>query len=119
MAEKRTRKVILGEILEVEGVKGNAEYTEVISKIIEQIDKKNSYKGETKTQKENAGIMEIIKETLRTMNTKARISEIQASNEQLGELSNQKMSALLKKLVDNNEVIKTIDKKIAYFEIAE
>ena len=34
-------------------------------------------------------------------------------------ISNQKISALLKKLVDNNEVTKVIEKKIAYFKIAE
>ena len=119
MANKRTKKIILNEILEVEGVKNNVEFTETIQKLIEQIDKKNAYKGETVTQKENAKIIEIIKETLAKMNEKARISDIQDANENLANLSNQKMSALLKKLVDTGIVIKTIDKKLAYFEIAE
>ena len=119
MAEKRTRAMILGEILEVEGVKGNTEYSETIQKLIDQINKKNASKGETATQKENVVIMEIIKETLATLNGKARISEIQDANKKLQELSNQKMSALLKKLVDSELVKKTIEKKVAYFELAE
>ena len=47
-----------------------------------------------------------------------RISEIQDANDRLGELSNQKMSALLKKLVDTEKVVKTTDKKVTYFSIA-
>ena len=110
--------MILSEILEVEGVKGNTEFTETIQKLIDQIDKKNAYKGETATQKENAKIIETIRETLAKINEKARISDIQGANESLEGLSNQKMSALLKKLVDTGIVKKTIEKKIAYFEIA-
>ena len=33
--------------------------------------------------------------------------------------SNQKLSALLKKLVDAGRVIKTVDKKKSYFSVAE
>ena len=119
MAEKRTKKVVFTEMLEIEEIKSNPEYKELIEKTIAQIDKKNSYKGETKLQKENNATMELIKEVLATINTKVRIGELQEANENLKVLSNQKMSALLKKLVDNNEVIKTIDKKVAYFELAE
>lgn len=37
----------------------------------------------------------------------------------MAQYSNQKLSALLKQMVDNGEVVRTMDKKKAYFEVAE
>jgi hypothetical protein len=37
----------------------------------------------------------------------------------LGGLSNQRVSALLRQLVESGEVVKTIDKKKSYFAVAE
>mgnify|MGYP003476065849 FL=1 len=45
------------------------------------------------------------------------ITEIQTSNEDLKELSNQKISALLKQLVDTDLVERIVDKKKTYFQI--
>ena len=44
-------------------------------------------------------------------------SGIQKRNEELETLSNQKMSALLKKLIDAKKVEKVMDKKKAYFKL--
>jgi len=85
---------------------------------IELLSRKSASKTETKTQKENVEIMEIIVSTLTKLAKPSRISEIQNANDRLGELSNQKMSALLKKLVDTEKVVKTTDKKVTYFSIA-
>ena len=38
---------------------------------------------------------------------------------EFSEYSNQKLSALVKQLVDNGEILKTVDKKKSYFEVAE
>lgn len=86
---------------------------------IELLDNKAGRKVETATQKENVKTMEIIVETLTEIARPVRISELQSANETLSTLSNQKMSALLKKLVDNKVVNKTIDKKVALFSIGE
>ena len=50
---------------------------------------------------------------------KATVSDIEKNSEELAEYSNQKLSALVKQLVDNGEVTKTVDKKKSYFEVAE
>ena len=50
---------------------------------------------------------------------KSTISDIQKNSEELAEYSNQKLSALVKQLVDNGEVTKTVDKKKSYFEVVE
>ena len=48
------------------------------------------------------------------------ISDLQKQNKEMSEYSNQKLSAMLKKLVDNEKtVIKTIDKKKSFFSLAE
>ena len=82
----------------------------------ELLEKKSSNSGQTKTQKENEVIKEKIIATLRELDKYATITDIQNANAELGEYSNQKISALLKQLVDNKEIEKVIDKKKAYFK---
>jgi DNA-binding transcriptional regulator GbsR (MarR family) len=46
------------------------------------------------------------------------ISEFQGlSTSEVATLSNQKLSALLKKLVEENKVVKTVEKKKSYFSV--
>jgi hypothetical protein len=72
----------------------------------------------TATQKANEDIKVEILNVLANYEGKATIKDIQDQHEMLATLSNQKMSALLTQLVNTNKVVKTIDKKKAYFEIA-
>lgn len=83
---------------------------------IELLSKKSSRTAPTKTQVENEAIKEKIVATLVQLNKYATITEIQNANTELADLSNQKVSALLKQLVDTNIVEKMIDKKKAYFK---
>ena len=82
----------------------------------ELLEKKSSNSGQTKTQKENEILKEKIVETLKELNKFSTITEIQKSNAELANLSNQKISALLKQLVDTNVIEKVIEKKRAYFK---
>ena len=83
---------------------------------IELLSKKSSRTAPTKTQVENEAIKEKIVATLVELGRYATITEIQNANTELADLSNQKISALLKQLVDTNIVDKMIDKKKAYFK---
>ncbi len=83
---------------------------------IELLSKKSSKTAPTKTQVENEKLKEKIVATLVELNKYATITEIQEANVELAELSNQKVSALLKQLVDTKIVEKMIDKKKAYFK---
>lgn len=122
---RKTQTMLIEEIEEIVKVHGTQEQLEFLNKKKEQIAKKNENKGLTATQKANEVLIDIIKETLSKCDKAVRINELQDLDERLamtekGEpISNQKISALLKKLVDNGEVVKTIEKKIAYFKIAE
>lgn len=99
-------------------MKGNEEVVNFCNHEIELLEKKASNKSATKTQKENAILKDTIVETLKGLG-KVRISEIQNANEDLANLSNQKMSALLTQLVNDKVVTKTTEKKISYFSIEE
>ena len=46
------------------------------------------------------------------------VTEIQSKDNVLGDLSNQKVSALIRQLVESGEVVKTVDKKKSYFSLA-
>lgn len=83
---------------------------------IELLSKKSSRTAPTKTQVENEAIKEKIVATLVELGRYATITEIQNANTELADLSNQKISALLKQLVDTNIVEKMLDKKKAYFK---
>ena len=84
---------------------------------LELLDRKSSKSVETKTQIENKNIMETILSELTRIARPITISELQNESDILKEYSNQKLSALLKKLVDSNQVVKTTDKKKSYFSI--
>ena len=84
---------------------------------LELLDRKSSKSAETKTQIENKSIMETILSELTRIARPITISELQSESDILKEYSNQKLSALLKKLVDSNQVVKTTDKKKSYFSV--
>lgn len=125
--KKRTRKVILGEILKLAEVQANEEYTNELNKIITQLEKKNSKGGATKTQKENEIVANMLMEELAKVGNPITITDLMNSSEVVKEyrlengnaLSNQKISAIFKQLVENNKIVKVIDKKKSYFSIAD
>lgn len=99
-------------------VADNAELVAFIDHELELLDKKASKSSQTKTQKENEGIKDLILEGLRELNRPSTITDLQGV-ETLKEFSNQKLSALVKQLVESGSVVKSTDKKKSYFAIAE
>lgn len=97
---------------------GRTDLVEFCEHEIDLLSRKRVNGTKTKTQIENENIKNVIVNVLTNVAKALTISEIQANDSTLAELSNQKMSALLKQLVDSKVVSKTIDKKKAYFEIA-
>ena len=115
MANKKTKREFFGEIKEI--VKGNAELVAFIDHELELLDKKTSAKS-TKVNTEQVELMEKIVDALNEIGRSVTISELQKENAEMAEYSNQKLSAMLKKLVDNKQVTKMIDKKKSYFMVA-
>lgn len=83
---------------------------------IELLDKKAS-NSKSKVDEKGEEIKNLIIATLTDLARPATISDIQDNNQELKELSNQKISAYLKKLVDSEIITKTFDKRKAYFSI--
>ena len=118
--KKMTKKETINLLIDV--LMGNKEVEDVqifidfLTHERELLERKSSNSGQTKTQKENEILKEKIVETLKELNKFSTITEIQESNTELADLSNQKISALLKQLVDTNVIEKVIEKKKAYFK---
>lgn len=123
MANKMTKKEWFVEIkaivekAELDKEK-KAGMTEFINHEVELLEKKHSKSGQTKTQKENLEIMEKIMTALAEVGKPVTITELQSASTEMAEYSNQKLSALLKKLVDGGRVVKTQEKKKSYFSVA-
>lgn len=118
MANKMTKKDYFNQLLAIKEVSANEDLVGFINHEIELLAKKSGKSGQTKTQKENEGILKTIVECLATDRTPMTITELQGAYTELADFSNQKLSALMKKLVDNGTVTKTIDKKKSYFVLA-
>lgn len=84
---------------------------------IELLDRKHSKTSQTKTQKENELIKESIVKALTEIDRPVTITELQNESAEMEVYSNQKLSALLKQLVQGGIVAKTIDKKKSYFSV--
>lgn len=96
----------------------NAEIVDFCNHEIELLTNRKSHsKGMTATQKANVEVKAVIVNVLREVETPLTVTEI-LTDERLAMYSNQKISALLRQLVDAHEVIKTIEGKKAKFAIA-
>lgn len=113
---KMTKKEMFGFI--AEAMSDNESVVEFCNHEIELLERKASKSGSTKTQKENVAIMDSILECLGTVGKPVTITEFQSACPEMAQFSNQKLSALLKKLVDGGKVVKTIDKKKSFFSVA-
>lgn len=129
MANKKTKKDFYMEMVEIFQELGKGEYVDFCNHQIELLDKKSTgSKGLTKVQQENETIKNMIleelakhqgengitiTELLKQSNVLSNYVTVEGKN-----ITNQKLSALMKKLVDNEKTVsRTIDKKTSYFKI--
>ena len=105
------------EIVEGANVDNSAEIVNFLNNEIKLLNKKSNVK--TETQKENEVLMKVVFNTLVEVGKPMTVSELMSANEEVGAMSNQKVSALLKKLKEDERVVRVEDKKKAYFSIAE
>ena len=60
----------------------------------------------------------LVLSTEETVTNGMTVSEMQKASEMLAGYSNQKISAILRKMIDSGTIVKTVDKKKSYFSIA-
>ena len=116
MANKKTLKDYFNEIITLAEENGRDDLVEFAKGRIEVLNKKTENRKPSKTDEVNAHIKEVIVDTLGGVE-KATVSELIKLNDELRELSNQKVSALLRQLVETGKVEKFVDKKKSYFSI--
>ena len=94
---------------------------------IELLSRKNSKSGATKTQKENKIVANMLAEELAKIGKPITITDLMNSSEIVkgytlengNNLTNQKISAIFKQLVESQKIVKVVDKKKSYFSIGE
>lgn len=94
---------------------------------IELLSRKNSKSGATKTQKENEIVANMLVEELAKIGKPITITDLMNTSEIVkgytlengNNLTNQKISAIFKQLVENQKIVKIVDKKKSYFSIVE
>ena len=93
---------------------------EFLAHEVELLEKKNSKSGgQTKLQKENEILLDQLEIALADFNEPVTITDfMKKSTHEVATLSNQKLSALMKKLVEDRQtVVKVVDKKKSYFSL--
>ena len=104
----------------------DTEFTEAIAKLsgmAEKLAEKRSTPSKADKEKsaEHKAIADeiiLVLSTEETVINGMTVSEMQKASDKLAEYSNQKISAILRKMVDSGTIVKTVDKKKSYFSIA-
>lgn len=133
MANKTTKREYFGQvvaIVEASNVANKADIIKFLNHEVELLDKKSDKGKATPTRAANAVTLNVIKEVLGGLEKPATITEL-LTDERLQSytettkdgsksiaMTNQKLSSLVKKLVGAGEVVRTEDKKKAYFSLA-
>lgn len=118
MANKKTQREMFNEIITFATEYEREDIVTFAKERIAVLDKKSQSKKATKAQEENEVLKDVIVDTLEVIG-KGTVTDIIKANENLGEFSNQKISALLRQLVNAKTVDKTTEKGKSIFTLAE
>lgn len=118
--KKMTKRDYFNSLLNLSEVKANAELTAFIEHELELLAKKNtSEKKPTAVQVVNGGIKDAIYDAMQE-NRLYTITEIIKEVAECADLSNQRVSALIRQMKDDGKVERVEEKRKAYFrKIAE
>lgn len=123
MEKKMTKKEMFAQVIAMaQGEEVTVAMEEIVAFAEHEIELLNKKAG-SKSKKEsandvkNAQLMEVITGVLLNAEKPLTVSEIMAESEELSELSNQKVSALMKKLFESGKVTKSTDKRKSVFSV--
>ena len=115
MEKKITKREVINTMLADTHIQCSEMYVAYLKNELALLDKKAQRKV-TKESDENVAYMNAIVEVL--AGGRMTISEMQKNSEVLAELTNQKVSALAKKLIEQGSVNKVTEKGKSYFSLA-
>lgn len=122
MTEKKvTKREKFGMLLAMDEIKSNAMLKEFIEHEIEMLDSKNGSRKPTQAQRDNEGLKElIIAEVSANPNKLYSVTDLLKAVQPLTEieLSNQKVSALVRQLRLDGKIERVEDKRKAFFKLA-
>ncbi len=117
-AKKMTKRDYFNSLLALDEVKSNPKLVDFINHELELLDKKNSAdKKPTAQQTANDSIKVAILDNM-VEGKMYTITDIIKSVPECAELTNQRVSALVRQLKDEGKVVRTEDKRKAYFSLA-
>lgn len=124
MAEKKiTKKMVVEMMLADEKIVANEVFKAYLENELELLKKKSENKKATKNQEANVAIKADILEVMANMapSTATEIMNAVKSidTEKYVTLTNQRVSALLRQLIEDNKVVKSVDKKVSKFALAD
>ena len=108
----------LAKIVEDSNASDKGEALAFIAHQVELLDNRSSNTKPTKNQQANVGISESIKVALGNAGRAVTVTEL-LTDSTLSGFTNQKISSLLRQMVEKGEVIRTEEKKKAYCSLAE
>ena len=115
-----TKREMFTAIMNVEAVAANAEMVEFLKHQIDLLDSRKGTNKPTKTQMANENIKETILAVLGEADTPMRVKDLLA-DERLADFTSPKITALLRQLLPDTgdgRVVRTVEKKVAYFALA-
>ena len=124
MAEKKiTKKMVVEMMLADEKIVANEVFKAYLENELELLKKKSENKKATKNQEANVAIKDDMLEVMAHMapSTATEIMNAVKSvdTEKYATLTNQRVSALLRQLIEDNKVVKSVDKKVSKFALAD
>lgn len=124
MAEKKiTKKMVVEMMLADEKIVANEVFKAYLENELALLKKKSENKKATKNQEANVAIKADILEVMAHMKPSTATEIMNAvksvDTEKYATLTNQRVSALLRQLIEDNKVVKTVDKKVSKFALAD
>lgn len=119
-AKKMTKKDYFNALLNIKEVGTNEKLVAFIEHELELLERKSNKasgdKKPTAKQIENMGVKQAIIDGMEE-NTLYTITDLQKNIEECAELSNQKVAALLRQLIEEEMVERVVDKRKTYFKL--
>ena len=122
MAEKKiTKKMVVEMMLAEETIVANEVFKAYLENELELLKKKSENKKATKNQEANVAIKTDMLEVMAHMSPSTATEIMNAvksvDTEKYATLTNQRTSAILKQMIDEGTVVKTVDKKVSTFSL--
>lgn len=124
MTEKRiTKREYFGQLAEVVAkaeisAEVREQLTAFIGREVEFLNKKSGTGKETKTQKENKALAEVVVAEIGKVGKPVAIAELIKASEVLAEYTTQKLTPIVKKLAESGRLVVTTEKKRNYYTVA-